>query len=116
RALVMGQGMVGLLVTNLLRASGARVMAADVAASRRPFCEAVGAERVVILGDQNLSDEVRLWTEGQGVDAVLLCTATQNNAPTEQAIDALRDRGRLVVVGNTKVDLLWKYAYAKEID
>ena len=28
----------------------------------------------------------------------------------------MRDRGRIVVVGNTKVDLLWKYAYEKEID
>ena len=30
-----------------------------------------------------------------------------------QTID---DRGRIVVIGNTKVDLLWKYAYAKEIE
>jgi len=116
RVLVMGQGLIGLLVTNLLAANGCRVMAVDVAASRRSVCEAVGAESVVILGQQNLADEVRAWTDGFGVDAVALATATSDNKPTEQSIEALRDRGRIVVVGNTKVDLLWKYAYAKEID
>ncbi len=115
RVLVTGQGLVGLLITALLRANGARVMAVDLAPARKPFAEAMGAEKFVIPSQQNLADEVRAWTDGFGVDAVVLATATQNNAPTEQAIDVLRDRGRIVVVGNTKVDLLWKYAYEKEI-
>lgn len=116
RVLVMGQGLVGLLVTTLLRANGCRVMAVDVAAARKPFCEAMGAEKVVILGQQSLADEVRAWTDGYGVDAVVLCTATQSNAPVEQSAAALRDRGRLVIVGNTKADLLWNDFYEKEID
>jgi predicted dehydrogenase/threonine dehydrogenase-like Zn-dependent dehydrogenase len=116
RVLVIGQGLVGLLVTALLRVNGARVMAVDLASARRPFAEAMGAERIVILGVQNLANEVRTWTEGYGVDAVVLATATQNNAPVEHAVDSLRDRGRIVVVGNTRVELLWKYAYEKEIE
>lgn len=114
--LVTGQGLVGLLVTALLRANGARVMAVDLAAARQPFAGAMGAERFVIPGRQSLADEVRSWTGGFGVDAVVLATATASNAPTEQAIEVLRDRGRIVVVGNTRVDLLWKYAYEKEIE
>lgn len=116
RVLVMGQGLVGLLVTGVLRANGVRVMAADLAQARRAYAQAMGAERVVITSQQDLLDEVRLWTEGWGVDGVVLCTATSDNTPTEQSIEALRDRGRIVVIGNTKVDLLWKYAYAKEIE
>ncbi len=115
RVLVTGQGLVGLLVTALLRAHGARVMAVDLASARQPFSEAMGAEKFIVPGQRNLADEVRAWTDGYGVDAVVLATATQNNSPTEQAIDSLRDRGRIVVVGNTKVDLPWKYAYEKEI-
>lgn len=116
RVLVMGQGIVGLLVTSILRANGCRVMAVDLAPARRTYAELMGAERVVIPSEQNLENEVRAWTEGHGVDSVVLATGTSSNAPTEQSIEALRDRGRIVVVGNTKVDLLWKYAYAKEID
>ena len=90
-------------------------MAVDLASARKSFAEAMGAEKFIIPSQQNLADEVRAWTEGYGVDAVVLATATQNNGPTEQAIEVIRDRGRIVVVGNTKVDLLWKYAYEKEI-
>src|SRR5207342_2182051 len=67
RVLVMGQGLVGLLVTALLRANGARVLGVDVAATRRRFAEAMGVEHFVLQGDQNLSDEVQAWTDGFGV-------------------------------------------------
>jgi predicted dehydrogenase/threonine dehydrogenase-like Zn-dependent dehydrogenase len=116
RILVMGQGLVGLLVTALLRAAGARIMAADLAAARRPMSEALGAEKVVVLGPQRLADEVRAWTEGFGVDGVVLATASQSNSPLEQAAEALRDRGRIVIVGNTRADLHWKFFYEKEIE
>src|SRR4051812_1851853 len=116
RVLVIGQGLIGLLVTNLLRANGARVMAVDLQASRRPFAEAMGAERVVIPGAQNLADEVRVWTGGYGVDAAVICTATQSNTPIEQAAEALRDRGRLVDVGITRIELPWKIFYEKELE
>jgi predicted dehydrogenase len=71
---------------------------------------------VVILGAQNLADEVREWTEGYGVDAVVLCTATASNTPVAQSAEVLRDRGRMVIVGNTKADLAWKTFYEKELD
>src|SRR5436190_18203561 len=116
RVLVIGQGLIGLLVSNLLRANGARVMAVDLQASRRPFAEAMGAERVVIPGAQYLADEVRLWTGGYGVDAAVICTATQSNTPIEQAAEALRDRGRLVDVGITHNELPWKIFHEKELE
>ena len=116
KILVMGQGLVGLLITNLLRAAGCRVMAVDLMASRKSFSHAVGAEKIVILGEQNLFDEVREWTNGFGVDAAVICTATQSNAPIEQAAEALRDRGRMVDVGITKIELPWKIFYEKELD
>ena len=116
RVLVVGQGLVGLLVTAFLRASGARVMALDVASARRALAQAMGAEKVVIAGQQELRQEVRAWTEGYGIDAAVLAASASSNAPTEQALEVLRDRGRLVVVGKTKVDLPWEYAFGKEIE
>ena len=116
RVLVMGQGLVGLLITNFLKASGARVMAVDLLPSRRKFAEAVGAERVGIIGQQNLSEEVRLWTDGYGVDAAVICTATDSNTPIEQAVEACRDRARMVDVGITKIELPWRMFAEKEIE
>ena len=116
RVLVVGQGLVGLLVTAFLRASGVRVMALDVAPARRALAQAMGAEKVVILGQQDLRHEVRAWTQGYGIDAAVLAASAANNGPTEQALEVLRDRGRVVVVGKTKVDLPWEYAFGKEIE
>jgi predicted dehydrogenase/threonine dehydrogenase-like Zn-dependent dehydrogenase len=116
RVLVVGQGLVGLLVTAFLRASGARVMALDVAPARRALALAMGAEKVVIAGQQDLRQEVRAWTEGYGIDAAILAASASSNGPTEQTLEVLRDRGRLVVVGKTKVDLPWEYAFGKEIE
>ena len=116
RVLVVGQGLVGLLVTAFLRASGVRVMALDVAPARRALAQAMGAEKVVILGQQDLRHEVRAWTQGYGIDAAVLAASATNNGPTEQALEVLRDRGRVVVVGKTKVDLPWEYAFGKEIE
>jgi predicted dehydrogenase/threonine dehydrogenase-like Zn-dependent dehydrogenase len=116
RILVTGQGLVGLLVTSMLAIAGARVMAVDVQASRRPVSTAMGAERVVILGAQRLLDEVREWTHGYGADAAVICAASSSSAPVEQAAEALRDRGRVVSVGMTGMDLPWRAFYEKELD
>ena len=116
RVLVVGQGLVGLLVTAFLRASGVRVMALDVAPARRALAQAMGAEKVVILGQQDLRHEVRAWTDGYGIDAAVLAASASTNGPTEQALEVLRDRGRVVVVGKTKVDLPWEFAFGKEIE
>jgi hypothetical protein len=48
--------------------------------------------------------------------AAMLCTASQSNTPIEQSAEALRDRGRLVIVGNTRTELSWKTFYEKEIE
>jgi predicted dehydrogenase/threonine dehydrogenase-like Zn-dependent dehydrogenase len=116
QVLVVGQGLIGLLVTRLLQANGIRVMVTDIIPARRPYSEALGAEKIVILGQQNLADEVRAWTRGFGVDAAIICTASKSNTPVEQAAEALRDRGRLVDVGITHIELPWKMFYEKELD
>jgi predicted dehydrogenase/threonine dehydrogenase-like Zn-dependent dehydrogenase len=116
RVLVLGQGIIGLLVANLLRVSGARVMVVDQLSLRRRFSEAIGAEKIVILGEQNLSDEVRTWTQDYGVDIAIVCTGSDKNTPIEQAAESLRDRGRLVEVGITRVELPWRLFYDKELE
>ena len=76
----------------------------------------MGAERVVISSSQDLQNEVREWTDGIGVDATVVCVGTDSNAPIEQCAEALRDRGRLVDVGITKIELPWRIFSSKEID
>ena len=115
RVLVIGQGLVGLLATSLLRASGVRVMGADFVAGRLQTALAMGAERIVNPSQSKLEDEVREWTRGHGVDAVLLCVGGKGRDAADQAVACLRDRGVLVIVGIYDAELSWKTAYMKDI-
>ncbi len=115
RVLVMGQGLVGLLATSLLRASGVRVMASDFVAPRLEVSQRMGAERVVNPSHSKLEDEVREWTNGHGVDAVLLCVGGKGREAADAAIAYLRDRGVMVIVGIYDAELSWKTAYMKDI-
>lgn len=115
RVLVMGQGLVGLLATSLLKASGVRVMASDFIGSRLEVSRQMGAERVVNPKESKLEDEVRTWTNGHGVDAVLLCVGGKGSEAADSAIACLRDRGVMVIVGIYDAELSWKTAYMKDI-
>ncbi len=115
RVLVMGQGLVGLLATSLLKAAGVRVMGVDFVADRLQTSLAMGAERVVNPTQSKLEDEVRAWTDGHGVDAVLLCVGGKGREAADTAISCLRDRGVMVIVGIYDAELSWKTAYMKDI-
>lgn len=115
RVLVMGQGLVGLLATSLLKSSGARVMGVDYVQARLGTALAMGAERVVNPGVTKVADAVREWTDSDGVDAVLLCVGGKGSDAADTAITCLRDRGVMVIVGIYDAELSWKTAYMKDI-
>jgi threonine dehydrogenase-like Zn-dependent dehydrogenase len=112
RVLVIGQGLIGLLATSLLRSAGARVMATDLNEGRLQVATAMGAERVVTTGVENA---VREWTDGVGVDAVLVCIGGKGGSVSQTVINCLRDRGTMVIVGMHDAELPWKTAYMKDI-
>ena len=115
RVMVMGQGLVGLLVTNILTSSSVRVLAVDLDDRRLTTSRKVGAELTLNGSSTNVSDEVYKWTDGLGVDAVLLCVGGNATDTVSTSIHALRDRGTLVIVGMADVTLPWRSAYAKDI-
>lgn len=115
RVLVIGQGLVGLLVTQLLRVSGARVMASDYDQSRLRIAEAMGAEQIVNPETNSIKDYIAEWTGGEGVDAVVICTSGKGKGIIEEAVSGMRERGMIVIVGNYDAELSWKEAYVKDI-
>ena len=115
RVVVIGQGLVGQLVTALLSAAGARVMAVDVVPGRLAVAAQMGAECVVDSRATPVEVAVADWTEGMGADAVLLCIGGKGGAVTDSAITALRDRGVLVIVGIYDAELSWRVACIKDI-
>jgi len=87
---VFGQGVVGLLVTQLVRRAGARVIAIEPAILRRALAERCGAD--VALSDAGLA---RSLTEGRGADIAI--EASGNPAALQEALDAVAIEGTVVV-------------------
>jgi L-iditol 2-dehydrogenase len=97
-ALVLGAGMIGLLVTQALRATGcARVFVADIDASRLKLAQEIGAT-AVFSADTGLIDQVLQRSGGTGVDVVV--EAVGRNETVSAAIESVRKGGTVVLVGN----------------
>ncbi|MCT9089863.1 bi-domain-containing oxidoreductase [Streptomyces sp. ASQP_92] len=115
-ALVIGLGLIGQLVVQLLAASGVRVVGADPDPARCELAERTGA---VACGDPaSAAVEVAVaeLTGGHGVDQVYLAAGGASNQPVELAARLCRDRGRVVDIGKCRLDLPWNAYYEKELD
>ncbi|MEA2661630.1 MAG: hypothetical protein QOH08_1202 [Chloroflexota bacterium] len=89
---VFGQGVVGLLVTQLLRRSGARVVAVEPSALRRALAERCGAAAAIAPGD---AARLRSLVGGQGADIAI--DASGSPAALQDAIDCVAPEGTVVV-------------------
>jgi 2-desacetyl-2-hydroxyethyl bacteriochlorophyllide A dehydrogenase len=101
--LVTGQGIVGLLITMLLRRTGATlIVTADLHERRRAASIAAGAHHA-LRADVDLIDAALELTDGRGVDVAIEALGTQANF--EACMRVLRPGGTLSSLGVYSSDL-----------
>ena len=118
-ACVIGLGLVGQLVVRLLVAAGVKVVGLDMVEARCRMAEKAGALVCASPTPEGVSqvEAVALEnSEGLGCDHVLLAAGGPSNDPVEVAVRLARDRGRVVDIGKTRLDLPWNDYYEKELD
>ncbi|MFD5766331.1 bi-domain-containing oxidoreductase [Streptomyces sp. NPDC127049] len=115
-ALVIGLGLIGQLVVQLLTASGARVVGVDPDPARCELAERLGAAACGDPASAAVEAAVAELTDGHGVDQVYLAAGGADNQPVELAARLCRDRGRVVDIGKCRLDLPWNAYYEKELD
>ncbi|MFI6054275.1 bi-domain-containing oxidoreductase [Streptomyces violascens] len=115
-ALVIGLGLIGQLVAQLLTASGVRVVGADPDPVRCELAERLGAAACGDPASAAVEAAVAELTAGHGVDQVYLAAGGGSNQPVELAARLCRDRGRVVDIGKCRLDLPWNAYYEKELD
>ncbi|MFJ9867815.1 bi-domain-containing oxidoreductase [Streptomyces sp. NPDC101165] len=115
-ALVIGLGLIGQLVVQLLAASGVRVIGADPDPVRCELAERLGAAACGDPASAAVENSVAELTDGHGVDQVYLAAGGGSNQPVELAARLCRDRGRVVDIGKCRLDLPWNAYYEKELD
>ena len=118
-ACVIGLGLIGQLLVQLLRAAGTRVVGIDIDETRSDLASRLGALAVATPASdsfQVLVERVADLTHGAGCDHVFLTAGGDSNGPVEMAAHLARDRGRVVDIGKSRLDLPWKDYYEKELD
>ncbi|SPE21617.1 Alcohol dehydrogenase zinc-binding domain protein [Candidatus Sulfotelmatomonas gaucii] len=103
-ALVLGAGMIGLLTLQAARAAGcARVLIADVDATRLNLAKQVGADEALHCSGAELVAKVFELTAGLGVDHTY--EAVGRNETVSAAIDCTRKGGTVTLIGNIQPEV-----------
>lgn len=110
---VFGLGLIGLLAVQLLQAQGCTVLGIDPNPDRRRLAEGFGATTVALSDD--LVQAAAQHSRGRGVDGVLVCASTTSSEPIHQAAQMCRQRGRIILVGVTGLELDRADFYEKEL-
>lgn len=115
-ACVIGLGLLGQLLVQILVAAGVRVVGIDLLASRCRLAETLGAKVATTPDDPALDGVISRWTAGHGVDRVFIVAGGAENAVALLAVRIARDRAKVIDIGKTKLDLPWNDCYLKELD
>ena len=115
-ACVIGLGLLGQILIQLLRAGGVNVIGIDLMDDRLRMAEEFGATFTSKPDAADLAMKISNATGGIGIDCTFITAGGNSNKPVELACEIARDRGRIVDVGKTKLDLDWNEFYMKELD
>lgn len=115
RFVVTGAGLIGLLAIQLLLAHGCRVLAIDFDDKKLALAKKFGAEVCNPAIGQDPVAAGMAYSNGVGVDGVIITASTTSNDPVSQAAKMSRKRGRIVLVGVTGLQLNRSDFYEKEL-
>jgi predicted dehydrogenase/threonine dehydrogenase-like Zn-dependent dehydrogenase len=113
---VIGLGLLGQILIQIIKANGCNPFGFDIDSSKCVLAKENGASYTAIATDENIESVISPLTNGHGCDAVIVTTATKDNAPIVLAGSIARDKANIVDVGITKMDIPWSLYYHKELN
>jgi NADPH:quinone reductase len=91
-------GGVGLLLVQLAKRAGARVLGTVSTTEKAKLAREAGADEVILYREQDFETEVRRLTDGQGADVVY---DSVGKATFDKSLRSLKPRGYLVLYGQS---------------
>lgn len=112
---VIGSGLIGNLVIQVLSAAGCNVACVDMIEKRLELASSLGASLAVKNSDSEMMEKFRRFTSGRGFDKVFVCAATKSSEPLNLASEIARNKGKIIVVGRVGMEIERKNFYQKEL-
>jgi len=113
---VFGLGLIGQLTVQLAKKAGCSVIGIDIQEERLALAPKFGADVVLNAKTTNIVNDITFATAHRGVDATIVTAASSDGALIQQAMLTTRRKGRVVLVGDVKIDFDREPFYSKEID
>lgn len=113
---VLGLGILGQLVAQILRVNGCRVIGTDLAPARIRLARTLGMDFGFEPGQGELVEHVARLTGGIGADAAIITAATPAHSPVSTAFQVCRKKARVILVGDVGLHLRRSDLYEKELD
>ncbi|MBT3278734.1 MAG: Gfo/Idh/MocA family oxidoreductase [Phycisphaerales bacterium] len=114
RFVVFGAGLIGLVTIQLLRANGCEVLAIDLNEDRLAMARSYGAQTCNAASGDPIA-AASSWTDGAGVDGVLVTASAKTDELMHQAAEMCRKRARIILVGVVGLNLRRSDFFEKEI-
>lgn len=112
---VLGLGLIGQLTVQILKASGCKVVGFDINPERVRLAKELGAD-ASCCEVLDFRRQVELISRGNGVDVVIIAASTKSRMPVVLAGEITRLRGKVIIVGDVKIDIPRKLYYEKELE
>lgn len=113
--LVIGLGLIGNLVCQLLSNGGCRVVGIDPEESKVRLANSIRNVEA-FCNHSDARSTLNYYTKGHGADAVIIAATSKEDDIVSIAFDLCRKKGRVVVVGDVGLSLKREDFYKKEID
>ncbi len=114
---VIGLGLIGQLACLELQASGVHVIGVDVSDNAVKQASAHCTDIAFVRSASGIEERIKNYTNGLGVDAVIIAAATSSLDPINFAGSISRKRGKVVVLGAVPTGFDREpYYYKKELE
>ncbi len=114
---VIGLGLIGQLASLELQASGVRVVGIDVSEAAVKQAAVHCTDMAFTRSTPGIEENIRSYTNGLGVDAVIIAAATTSLDPVNFAGAICRKRGKVIVLGAVPTGFdRDPYYYKKELE
>ncbi len=113
---VIGLGIIGQITLRLLKAAGVKTFGIDLKSELIDLAFQSGAQNATLRSDELLEAKVAEFSNGHGVDSVIITAASSSLDPVELAGVLCRLHGKVVIVGSVPTGFSRKNYYRKELD
>ncbi len=112
-AVIVGLGILGQIVAQIASAAAFRLIALDLNANRVQMLQSRGIPDA-FSEQAPLQERLDLLTGGHGADCVILCAGGDGEELINRAFNWIRDRGKIVIVGDLTANFSRGSMFAKE--